>query len=219
MRPAKFALLQETSMTLYAIEIMLQGSVHVKATSLEQADRILTNTSSNTVLGLDKDWFSDGPDAFRQRVTFSTRVKARGSLPGAKFVEVPLGAVKASQDRWWRDWHGLRCPYNPLEKAHEQVPVYSSTIDTTTTAFVSAASIEAAATVLTEMSSLDLDLLAGRTRWFSTAALGEGGSDLPVALSSALYLIGKSQGSELSQSWPDFPYAGPEFVTVADEFL
>jgi hypothetical protein len=78
-------------MALYAIEIMLRGSVHVKATSLEQADRILSNTSSNTILGLDEEWFSDGPDAFRQRVTFSTRVKAIGSLPGAQFVKVSLG--------------------------------------------------------------------------------------------------------------------------------
>jgi hypothetical protein len=206
-------------MTLYAIEIMLRGSVHVKATSLEQADRILSNTSSNTILGLDEEWFSDGPDAFRQRVTFSTRVEAIGSLPGAKFVKVPFGAVKKSQDRWWRDWEGLRWPYNPLRKAHEQVPVYSATIDMTTTAFVSAASIGAAATVLTKVKDLDLDLLTDRTRWFSTAALGEGVSDLPIALSSALYLIGKSQSAELSQSWPDFPYEGPEFITVADEFL
>jgi hypothetical protein len=206
-------------MTLYAIEIMLRGSVHVKATSLEQADRILSNTSSNTILGLDEEWFSDGPDAFRQRVTFSTRVKAIGSLPGAKFVKVPLGAVKGSQDRWWRDCEGLRWPYNPLRKAHEQVPVYSATIDMTTTAFVSAGSIGAAATVLTKVKDLDLDLLTDRTRWFSAAALGEGGSDLPIALSSALYLIGRSQDAELSQRWPDFPYEGPKFITVADEFL
>jgi hypothetical protein len=206
-------------MTLYAIEIMLQGSVHVKATSLEQADRILSKTGSNTILGLDNEWFSDGPDAFRQRVTFSTDFTAKGSLPGAQFVEVSLDSVKQSQDRWWRDWHGLRWPYNPLKKAHDQVPVYSATIEMTTTAFVSAASIEAAATVLPKISSLDLDLLTDSTRWFSTAALGEGGSDLPIALSSALYLIGRSQNTELLQSWPDFPYEGPEFVTVADEFL
>jgi hypothetical protein len=65
---------------------------------------------------------------------------------------------------------------------------------------------------------LDLDLLTDRTRWFSAAALGEGGSDLPIALSSALYLIGRSQDAELSQRWPDFPYEGPKFITVADEF-
>jgi hypothetical protein len=206
-------------MTLYAIEIMLQGSVHVKATSLEQADRILSRTGSNTILGLDDEWFSDGPDALRQRVTFSTRFKAMGALPAAKFVEVPLSSVKQSQDRWWRDWHGLRWPYDPLKKAHEQVPVYSAVIEMTTTAFVSAPSIEAAATVLTKLRGLDLDLLTDSSRWFSIAALGEGGADLPMVLSSALYLVGKSQSAELSQSWPDFPYKGPKFITLADGFL
>ena len=206
-------------MTLYAIEIMLKGSVHVKATSLEQADRILSKTGSNTILGLDKEWFSDGPNALRQRVTFSTDLTTKGSLPGAKLVEVSLDTVKQSQDRWWRDWHGLRWPYDTLKKAHEHVPVYSAIIEMTTTAFVSSASIEAAATVLTKMSSLDLDLLTDNTRWFSTAALAEGGSELPIALSSALYLIGRSKDTELAQSWPDFPYEGPEFVTLADKFL
>jgi hypothetical protein len=206
-------------MTQYAIEIVLQGRVHVKATSLEQADRILSKTGSNTLLGLDDEWFSDGPDALRQRVTFSSRFKATGPLPGAEFVEVPLGFVTQSQDRWWRDWHGLRWPYDPLKKAHEQVPVYSSAIEMTTTAFFRAANTEAATTLLTKLRGLDLNLLTNCSRWFSTAALDEGGSELPMVLSSALYLIGKSQGAELSQSWPDFPYEGPKFITLADGFL
>ncbi|MGR9276123.1 hypothetical protein ACU8KI_16085 [Rhizobium leguminosarum] len=66
---------------------------------------------------------------------------------------------------------------------------------------------------------VDVDLLNDNSRWFLPDALGEGGLDLPVPLSSALYLIGKSQGVELLQSWPDRPYGGPEFITLADEFL
>jgi hypothetical protein len=206
-------------MNIYAIEILLKGKVHVKATSPEQAGRILENTASNTIFGENEDWFSDVADAFRQRVTFSSKFRFVGLIQGSSMVEVSERVVHACQERWQRDWHGLRWPYTPLTTAHEQVPVYSTAIDMTTTAFVRAASVEEANSVLSRMTGVDLDLLADGPRWFSRNALGEGEWDLPVALSTAIYLLPKPNDRLLTQSWPDRPYNGPEFITLADGFL
>jgi hypothetical protein len=208
-----------SKMNIYAIEILLEGKVHVKATSSEQADRILNNTCSNTIFGEDGGWFSDVPDAFRQRVTFSSKFSLVGPIEGASFVEVSRTIVHAAQKRWSRHWQGLRWPYSSLTTDHEQVPVYSTVIDMTTTAFVRAASVEAANSVLTRMKGLEAALQADRSRWFAIDALGEGNWDLPVALSTALYLLPKANDRLLSQSWPDAPYKGPKFITLADGFL
>ncbi|WP_028732954.1 hypothetical protein [Rhizobium leguminosarum] len=207
-------------MNIYSIEILLQGNLHIKATSHEQAERILDNNCSNTLDGKDDEWFSDVPDRYRQRASFSTKFTAIGPIDGAMFVEVPRRTVLAAQDRWQCNWHGLRHPYPQLSAAHEQVPVYSTSLDATTTAFVRVNGIAAAEAVVTKFSQMTLDLLNDNSRWFSRRALEDGGgSELPIVLSSALYLVGKSEGCQLCQTWPERPYEGPEFVARIDEFL
>ncbi|MGO8061468.1 hypothetical protein ACC716_25100 [Rhizobium johnstonii] len=207
-------------MNVYAIEILLQGSFHIKATSNEQAQRILENNCSNTIDGQEEEWFSDNLSRYRPRASLSTKFTATGPIAGATFIEVPKRTVHAAQDRWGRYWHGLRYPYPPLSKEHEQVPVYSTSVDLTTTAFIRVRGIDAAEAVVTKFNQMALDLLSDNSRWFSKRALeDEGGSDLPIALSSALYLVGKSEGCQLCQTWPERPYQGPEFVARIDEFL
>ncbi|TBD04741.1 hypothetical protein ELH21_10190 [Rhizobium leguminosarum] len=200
-------------MKIYAIEIMLKGNAHIKATSNEQAKRILDNNCSNTIDGKDDEWFSDIPFRYRRKASLSTKFTVAGPVVSATLIEVPRRTVHAAQDRWGRCWHGLRWAYPPLSKEHEQVPVYSKSLDLTTTAFIRAKGIAAAEAVVAEFNQMTLDLLDGNSRWFSRRALeDEGGSDLPIVLSSSLYLVGKSEGCQLTQIWPDGPYQGPEFV-------
>ncbi|RWX14299.1 hypothetical protein EHI45_13510 [Rhizobium leguminosarum] len=207
-------------MNIYAIEIVLKGNAHIKATSHEQAERILDNNCSNTIHGQDEEWFSNAPSRYRTRASLSTKFTVTGPVVAATFIEVPRRTVRAAQDRWGRYWHGLRWAYPPLSREHEQVPVYSTSLDLTTTAFVRAIRIDAAEAVVAKFTQLTLDLLDDNSRWFSSRALGdEGGSDLPIVLSSALYLVGKSEGCQLSQVWPDGPYLGTEFVARIDGFL
>ncbi|MHC2218963.1 hypothetical protein [Rhizobium leguminosarum] len=207
-------------MNIYAIEIVLKGNAHIKATSHEQAERILDNNCSNTIHGQEEEWFSDTPSRYRPRASLSTKFTVTGPVVGATFIEVPSRTIHAAQDRWGRYWHGLRWAYPPLSKEHEQVPVYSTSLDLMTTAFIRAKGIDAAEAVVAKFNQLTLDLLDDNSRWFSRRALeDEGGSDLPIVLSSALYLVGKSGGCQLSQTWPDGPYPGPEFVARIDEFL
>jgi hypothetical protein len=206
-------------MNIYAIEILLQGTVHIKATSKEQAERILAHNCSNTIHGRDK-WLLKVLPCQRPRASLSTTFASAGSVGGANFVGVSKRTVYAAQDRWPRNWDGLRWAYEPLSTEYELVPVYSAELDVTTTAFIRANDVDEAEAVLAKFNQSSLDLSTDRSRWFSRMALDdEGRSDLPIALSSALYLVGKSKGSELSQTWPDGPYLGPEFITWVDEFL
>ncbi len=206
-------------MNIYAMEILLQGTVHIKATSKEQAERILAHNCSNTIHGKDK-WLLNVPPSQRPRASLSSTFAAAGSVVGANFVGVSKRTIRAAQDRWPRNWEGLRWAYEPLSNEYELVPVYSAELDVTTTAFIRANDVDEAEAVLAKCNQSSLDLSIERSRWFSRIALDDkGSSHLPIALSSALYLVGKSKGSELSQTWPEGPYLGPEFVTWADEFL
>ncbi|UIK01535.1 hypothetical protein LZK82_30850 (plasmid) [Rhizobium leguminosarum] len=205
-------------MNIYAIEIMLKGNAHIKAISHKQAERILDNNCSNTIHGQDEEWFSNAPSRYPTRASLSTKFTVTGPVVAATFIEVPRRTVHAAQDRWGRYWHGLRWPYPPLSKEHEGVPVYSTSLDLTTTAFIRAKGIAAAEAVVAEFNQMTLDLLDDNSRWFSRHALeDEGGPDLPIVLSSALYLIGTSEGHQLCQTWPERPCQGPRFVAMTDK--
>jgi hypothetical protein len=207
-------------MKTFAVEVQLQGTIHIKATSQKQAERILEKICSNTIDGGDGEWFSDIPSRYRSRASFSTKFTATGMLQGASPVEVPNRSVNAAQRRWQSNWAGLKQPYDGLSKAHEQVPVYSASLDLTTTAFIFAENVDLASLVVDRFKQTSLDFLDGGARWFSGwSSDDKKRSALPLVLSSALYVVGKSKSCKLTQAWPDHAYQGPEFITMIDEYL
>jgi hypothetical protein len=207
-------------MNIYAIEVLLQGTLHIKATSQAQADRILEKVRSNTIDGEDEDWYSDVPSPYRSRASFSTEFAVRGPIEGSKLIEVPSHSMIGAHQHWAYRWKGLREPYAALSKGHEQVPVFSSRVDLTATVFIQAETSTLAKQVVDSFYEAKLDLLSGNSRWFSKQAMNfDKEASSPVVLSSALYILGKSIGCELTQVWPDHPYQGPEIITIADEYL
>jgi hypothetical protein len=182
-------------MSFYAVEVQLYGTVYIKASTLEKAQTILDRLCSQTIDARDRAWFSDVSFEHVPPVSFSSSLTLDLVLPGSDPVEVTERDVELAQRSFVLGSRDVIVPF--AEKAQGfKTPVFTVDVGVTTTAFIKAESPDEAAAISSKFENrLHVELQMGYWLWFSMLGFDDDENDgLPVVLSSALKIVGASEG-------------------------
>jgi hypothetical protein len=191
-------------MSFYAIEVRIHGTVYIKASTQEKAEQILERLRSKTIDARHRVWFTEAPFEYVPRVSFATSFTADARLPGAKLIKVPERYVDLSQRSFVLGSRDIVVPFAECATKFNEMPVFASDADVTTTAFIQAESIEEAEVTMTKFNSnTHIDLQMQYWRWFSKLGLDKSQKlNPPIVLSSALQFVGPSECLDLEQRSP-----------------
>ncbi|MGO8061467.1 hypothetical protein ACC716_25095 [Rhizobium johnstonii] len=192
-------------MSCYAIEIHLYGTVYIKASTLQKAQRILDRLSSKTIDARHRAWFSDVSFEYVPRVSFASSLTLDATLPGSQLVEVTERDVELAQRSFVLGSRDVVVPFAERAEDFNEMPVFTTDVDITTTAFIKAMSPEEAWTIASQLQEqFHVELQMGYWLWLSKLGFDDDENDgLPLVLSSAIKVIGASKGGGLEQRWPD----------------
>ncbi|RWX14300.1 hypothetical protein EHI45_13515 [Rhizobium leguminosarum] len=194
-------------MSFYAVEVRIYGTVYAKAPTVEKARRILDRLSSKTIDARHRAWFSDVSFEYVPRVSFASSLTLDATLPGSQLVEVTERDVELAQRSFVLGSRDVVVPFAERAEEFNKMPVFTTDVDLTATAFIRAESLEEATTMASQFEEhFHVELQMGYWLWFSKLGFNDHENNgLPVVLSSALKVIGASEGCALEQRWPDQP--------------
>ncbi|TBD04742.1 hypothetical protein ELH21_10195 [Rhizobium leguminosarum] len=192
-------------MSFYAIEVLVYGTVYIKASTLQKAQRILNRLSSNTIDARHRAWFSDVPFEHVPRVSFASSLTLNATFPGSQLVEVTERDVELAQRSFVLGSRDVLVPFAERAEEFNKVPVFTTDVDLTATAFIKAESRQEARIIIWKFQEqFHVELQMGYWLWFSKLGFDDDeNGGLPVVLSSAIKVIGASEGCGLEQRWPD----------------
>jgi hypothetical protein len=188
-------------MSFYANEVQLYGTVYIKASTIREAQRILDRLSSRTIDARHRAWFSDVSFEHVPQVSFSSSLTLHAALPGSQPVEVTERDVELAQRSFVLGSRDVTVPFAEQAEQFTQMPVFATDVDVTTTAFIKATSLEEAVAISSQFNGhIHIELQMGYWLWFSTLGFEDDENDgLPVVLSTALKIIGASEGCGLQR--------------------
>ncbi|UIK01536.1 hypothetical protein LZK82_30855 (plasmid) [Rhizobium leguminosarum] len=192
-------------MSFYAIEVLIYGTVYIKASTLQKAQKVLDRLSSNTVDARHRAWFSDVSFEHVPRVSFASSLTLDATLPGSQLVEVTERDVELAQRSFVLGSRDVVVPFAERAEEFNEMAVFTTDVDLTTTAFIKAYSLEEARIITSKFQEqFHVELQMGYWLWFSKLGFNDHENNgLPVVLSSALKVIGASEACALEQRWPD----------------
>ncbi|MBB3139116.1 hypothetical protein FHS26_006901 [Rhizobium pisi] len=192
-------------MSFYAIEVLVYGTVYIKASTLQKAQKILDRLSSNTIDARHRAWFSDVSFEHVPRVSFASSLTLNATFPGSQLVEVTERDVELAQRSFVLGSRDVVVPFAERAEEFNKVPVFTTDVDLTATAFIKAESRQEARIITSKFQQqFHVELQMGYWLWFSKLGFDDDEmAALPVVLSSAIKVIGASEGCGLEQRWPD----------------
>ncbi len=188
-------------MSYFAIDVRMYGTVYIKASTLQKAQRKLDQLSSRTIDARHRAWFSDVSFEHVPRVSFSSSLTLDAPLRGSKLAEVTERDVELAQRSFVLGSRDVVVPFAEIAEGFTGMPVFATDFDLTATAFIKAELPEQAMVVASEFQKrFHVELQMGYWRWFSMLGFDEDQNDgLPVVLSSAIKVVGASKGCGLYQ--------------------
>ena len=206
-------------MNLYAIEVMVRGTLCVKARNLGKARYVLDRLSTKTVDATDDKWFSSAPFDARPKVSFANEFLVVSAIPNSPVVQVSDDAMRVANEPFYegRTWRAIS---NADEKIDVQWPVFSLSVDLTGTVLARAESVEEASIAVNALSDFTVEERRRSNKAVTSLVPLRKNLEASIFLADRLYLVGPSDGQKLGQVWPDEPYpAANEIpITLSDEF-
>ncbi len=193
-------------MSFYSIEVRIFGTVYIKAPDQQTADRILDRLCTNTIDARDRVWFSETEHQYLPMLSFGTSFTPDEPVAGAQLIAVSERAVELAQRSFVLGWRDTLIPNAEVVAEFEDMPVYSTDLDLTTKAYIRAENLEQAENILKTFKGTHIDLETQYWRWFAKPGehfVGDPETAPPLALSSALYVSGRSTECELYRAWPE----------------
>jgi hypothetical protein len=194
-------------MPIFATEIMLFGTVYIKASTQEKAENVMRRLCSNVIDARDRTWFEYNAPEVMPRVKFADCFTLDATLLPIKLVEVSERHVALAQRNFFMGRRETVIADADHPRKFDDMFVYTDDIEVTTTAFVRADTIDQATAIMVNLKRVRVDLDDEYWRWFSDLGLNdEENDDLPMVLSSALYLVGPVSET-MARSWPEPTYS------------
>ena len=181
-------------MPIFATEVRIFGTIYIKASDIDEGQQVLERLCTRTFDARDRVWFSDASFESLPQVSYSTSLTGDVVLPTAQLVEVSSRDVEIAQRSFLTGSRDYMAPNAETFVEMEDLPVFSVDVDIETTAFVKAKSSDAALVELKGFEGSHIELSAGYWCHFSLLAFDEEEDLPPIALSSALKLLGPSNG-------------------------